>query len=169
MTSELVGPFTSPTFNRADVARNAALRENINDHISALGDAFEVVRRETLEAAAVLCDRHAAEETSERVSAGRDAAAYHLWAQQSHEEDAVAIRALIDAPETIREEPSRAPDRALLLALAGIFSWWWCKRSTSDAIGQSGLVAWDSKAKCHKLTNLGRAALQLARETTDAG
>lgn len=42
------GPFTSAIFNKADAARNAALRENVNDHISALGDAFNVVRQETL-------------------------------------------------------------------------------------------------------------------------
>lgn len=45
---EFSGPFTSAIFNKADAARNAALREDVNDHISALGDAFDVVREETL-------------------------------------------------------------------------------------------------------------------------
>lgn len=53
----MTGPFISETFNRADAARNAALREDVNDHISALGDAFEVVRSETAKESADEIDR----------------------------------------------------------------------------------------------------------------
>lgn len=92
MTSDPPGPFISPTFNRADAARNAALRENINDHISALGDAFAVVWREAIEEAAAVVDECNLEGPYQAIGA------------------ADRIRDLIDTPETIREEPSRAQD-----------------------------------------------------------
>jgi hypothetical protein len=154
MTSDPPGPFISSTFNRADAARNAVLRENVNDHISALGDAFAVVWREAIEAAAAVIDECNREGPYQAIGA------------------ADRIRALLDAPETIREEPSRAPDRELLLALARFFasSFLNTRKSWTNTGAETGLVqpveygVWEVKP-----TEMGRRAIALVKETPDAG
>lgn len=93
-------PFVNPLWNRADAVRNAHLNDDANDHISALGAAFDLVDREARrEGEAAGLERAAALMETERdpdlaVTLPEQVLKVRRWGQRSR---AARIRALIPA------------------------------------------------------------------------
>lgn len=152
-------PFKYALWNEADAARNRALSEDANDHISALGEAFNVIRRGTLEEAARVCDDDMALSKRALQRSGSLTANEILRLEGAEEEASDLgknIRALIPT------SPEVTPDAEAVMALARLFAENW--RQIPYA-----LLYPDFLDEHSALTPTANAALALARRQGGGG